>query len=354
MNVNLDLRPVTPERIRRVFDAIPEIEVTTARRDRIEIDGKKRDLVILPRPQHGLWPDLDTDAKELARDVPRGSTGLVVAAAIPTKEREAMERAGLSWCDGRGALHLTWPGGLVHIDRTARKGSTRATGEPGAHGLGPASIRAIQVLLEHDRTEWTVGQLAQAAAISTGQAHNVLRVLDENRLVVRSGRGPQQRTIIDDRRAALDWLATIDRARRRPKAATTYLYARSDQELPCKFAAAANDAGLPYAITSAAATTLLGAPALSRVVVVKVRVGGLDAPDALARLGLEHLDAEDAGRGANLELWTDTGELGIFNAQDVDGIKVAPNIRVWLDLAREGGRGQDAAQVFREQIVERA
>jgi hypothetical protein len=352
MKIVIELEPGTPERIRRVLGSVLELDVTDGRSSTIDIDGVQRGLVILPRPQPGLWPDLDRDVKELARGVPRGSVGLVVAGTIPVAERDAVERANLSWCDGRGALHLTWPGGYVHIDRaTRRRGTGKAQGE---QGLGPASIRAVQVMLETDGTEWTVSHLAQTAAISVGQAHTVLRVLEENGLLRRAGKGPLQRSEITDRRAALDWLASIDRARRRPKAAATYLYARTSDEVLKRFAALANEAGLPYAVTGAAASNLVGAPALTRVPVAHVRVGVLEAVDALHRLNLEHLDAEDAGRGANLELWTDTGELGVFGAKEVDGVRVAPLIRIWLDLAREGGRGEDAAQIFREQIIERA
>lgn len=352
MKVAIELESGTPERIHRVLASVPELEVTAGGRTRIDIDGTKRGLVILPRSQPGLWPDLDRDAKDLARSVPRGNVGLVVAGSIPVTEREAIERADLSWCDGRGAIHLTWPGGYVHIDRTTRRRATDKT--QGAQGLGPASIRAVQVLLEIDGTEWTVTQLAQSAGISVGQAHTVLRVLEENGLLKRSGKGPLQRSEVTDRRAALDWLATIDRARRRPKAAATYLYARTLDEVLRRLAGLADEAGLPYAVTGAAAANLLDTPVLTRVQVAHVRVGVLNAVDALHRLGLEHLDAEDAGRGANLELWTDTGDLGVFGAKEIDDIKVAPNVRIWLDLAREGGRGEDAAQIFREQVLERA
>lgn len=352
MKIAIELEPDTPERIYRVLASVPELEVTTGRRARIGIDGTKRGLVILPRPQPGLWPDHDCDAKELARSVPRGSMGMVVAGSIPITEREAIERADLSWCDGRGAIHLAWPGGYVHIDRTTRRRATEKA--RGAQGLGPASIRAVQVLLEADGTEWTVAQLAQSAGISVGQAHTVLRVLEENDLLKRSGRGPLQRSEITDRRAALDWLAAFDRARRRPKGAATYLYARTPNEVLRRLADLAEEAGLPFAVTGAAASNLLGTPVLTSVPVAHVRVGVLEAVDALHRLGLEHLDAEDAGRGANLELWTDTGALGVFGAREIDGIRVAPNVRIWLDLSREGGRGEDAAQIFREQVLERA
>jgi hypothetical protein len=288
----------------------------------------------------------------LATQVPRGAVGLVVAATIPARERDAIEEVGLSWCDGRGALHMTWPGVMIHIDRGAARPALppKTTGQT---RLGPAGIRALQVLVEDRDDDWTVSRLSQRAAISTGQAHNVFRALEENRLVTSVGKGPQQRRVLTDRRALLDWLATLDGARRRPEAAATYLYARTHNEVVARFAERAREAGLPYAVTGAAGSLLLGVAVLSNITVTHVRVGALDAQDVLARLGLEHLEAEDAGRGMNLELWTDTRELGTFRARDVGRVRVAPPVRVWLDLAREGGRNTDAAQLFREQVLER-
>ncbi len=351
MKTIVELDAEIPERVRRALASVHELEITDGRTLSIHTDGETRRLTILPRPQPGLPPDLALAAEDLARHVPRDNVGLVVAGAIPITEREAIESAGLSWCDGRGALHLAWPGVYVHIDRGARRQAQRKAGGP--QGIGPASLRALQVLIGSDEDWWTVSQLAQVAAISVGQAHTVLRALERNNLLRRAGKGPLQRSAITDRRSALDWLATIDRARRRPKAAATYLYARTPEEVLDRFAELAADAGLPYAVTGAAASHLMGAPVLTRVLVAHVRVGVLEAPDAMHRLGLERLDAEDAGRGTNLELWTDTGELGTFGAGEVSGIKVAPPIRIWLDIAREGGRGEDAAQIFREQVLER-
>jgi hypothetical protein len=163
-----------------------------------------------------------------------------------------------------------------------------------------------------------------------------------------------QRRVVSDRAAALDWLAGVDGRRRRPAAAATYLYGRTIDDVLQRFAARAQSAGLSYAVTGAAGAHLYNASVVSRIVVTQVRVGAATALDALTRLELEHLEADDAGRGSNLELWTDTGELGIHHAETIGEVRAAPPIRVWLDLARQGGRSADAAQLFREQIIERA
>ena len=220
MKITVELTAGTPARLRSALTSFPEVQVVTGDRYRIGVDGIERPLLVLDRPPRDL--ESDEAAKGLALRVPDGAVGLVVAGSIPLPERDAIERTGLSWCDGRGALHLAWPGVLVHIDRGARRGQRTVPESP--VGLGPVGLRAIQVLLDTgEEEEWTIMRLAERAGISTGQAHKVFRALEENRLITTIGTGPRQRRRLNDRRGALDWLATIDRARRRPAGSGTYL-----------------------------------------------------------------------------------------------------------------------------------
>ncbi len=57
----------------------------------------------------------------------------------------------------------------------------------------------------------------------------------------------------------------------------------------------------------------------------------------------------------NLDLWADAGELGTFSAETIHGravpVRVAPRVRVWLDMIRLGGRDADAAALFKEQAL---
>ncbi|MBF6555095.1 MAG: hypothetical protein IVW52_02870 [Acidimicrobiales bacterium] len=351
VKATLRLEPSELDRYRGVFASVPELIVTEGTEDRVEVGDQHRPLTILPRLPVGSDPTLA--AHHLASTIPGGAVGLVAARSIPYKERDALEVAGLSWCDGRGALHLSWPGTLIHIDRGGRRRVTNETAGEDDSRLGPTGIRAVQVLLDGTDDEWTVNRLAEQARISVGQAHNVFRTMEQNRLVHAVGKGPKQRRVIDDRGAALDWLATVDGARRRPQGAATYLYARTDQEIARRFAEKASEVGVTYAVTGAAGSNLLGVPVLNRIIVTHIRVSGLKPTEALARLGLEHLEADDAGRGMNVELWNDVGEVGTFAAAPIDDIRVAPAVRVWLDLLRQGGRNRDAAQIFREQTLER-
>ena len=351
MKLTLHLGRSDLDRYRAVFASIPEVVLSEGSIDLVEIDDHDHRVTMLPRLVVGADPNLA--ARTVAQTVPPDTIGVVAARFVPYQERDALELAGLSWCDGRGALHLSWPGTLVHIDRGGRRQVGQQIVGREEFRLGPSGIRAVQVLLEGTDSEWTVNRLAENARISVGHAHNVFRAMEQNRLVHAVGKGSKQRRVLDDRSAALDWLATVDGGRRRAPSTASYLYARTDQEVARRFAEMASEAGVTYAVTGAAGSHLRGFPVLSRIITTHIRVGMLQPADVLERLGIEPFGADEHGRGTNLELWSDVGELGSFAAESYDGIRVAPAIRVWLDMRRQGGRNQDAAHIFRDQALER-
>ncbi len=347
MRGRVQLTPESPPLYRAALASIPEFVVTAGRDDRIELDGDERRLTLLSSPLQTSGGD----ALHELRPKP-GTVGLVVAASLTKAERDGIEQAGLSWCDARGAVHLRWPGLYFHVDHgTRRIIPTRKEPSP---GLGVASIRAVQTMLSAPEAPWSVSLLAKEAALSTGQAHNVLKVLERNRLVRAQGSGPRIRRYLRDRDETLQWLASIERGRRQPEKAAGYLYARTFDDLIERFVKRASEAKLTYALTAASGAIALGHAVLTNPLVLQARVGPLDATHSLGQLGLERLDAEDAGRGMNLELWSDSGELGTFRSEEAGRARVAPRVRIWLDLVRQGGRSADAAELFKEQGLDRS
>lgn len=281
---------------------------------------------------------------------PPGLVGLVVDRSISRDDRERLERSGLSWWDLRGAVHLQFDGALVHIDRTpARSGAPVRSQHP---HLGPVGTRAAQTLLiRDDVAHWSVSELSALADVSVGQAHTVLTRLEDLGFVESVGRGRSKKRLIRDREGALDWLRTSESRLRTPSASQSYLYARNEMDLVRKFDALAARADIRYAVTSSMGARLWGVPVTTSVI-TRVRVNADDLDAVREAMGMPFLDTDEAGRGANVELWSDKGDVGTHDAVDIDGVSVAPQIRVWLDLARQGGRYEDGADLLREQILE--
>lgn len=347
MKGTVQLSSKVPPLVHAAFASIPELDITTGSDEFVELGGFRQRIRIIPKTS-GLSAALEDE-----RPLPPGTTGIVVARSLTGPERASIEEAGLSWCDSRGAIHLVWPGVYFHVDR-ARHAPSKA-GRQSHPGVGLASIRGIQVMLAKPEAPWTVAQLARAAALSNGQAHNILTTLEANRLLRTEGRGPKQRRYVQDRGETLEWLADIERTRRRPQAAASYLYARTFEDLIDRFADRAESAKLSYALTAGSGATALGHRVLTNPIVLQVRVAHIDPRQALDLLGLAPLEAEDAGRGMNIDLWADVGELGTFAAETVHRpavpVRVAPRVRIWLDMIRLGGRDADAAALFKEQAL---
>ena len=306
----------------------------------IEADGHRRPVWVLERasrlPSH------------LSRAVPDGWTGLIVGRGIPADERDELERSQLSWWDLEGGLHLDLEG--RRIDRESTPPRTRgssATGRSSERGLGPVGRRAAQLLLtEPTPSVWSVTRLAERARISAGQAHNVLALLERDGVLEAVGRGASKRRVLSRKDPLLGRLRISESLLRPPSGLFAHLYSHNDREVTQKLATAAASAGVDYAVTSTMGSRLWGVP-VTTTDIVRVRVAADDLLRVAFLLDIEDLPSRD---GANLELWTDTGLVGTAASVDIEGVRVAPAARVWLDLLRQGGRYADAADLLWEQL----
>jgi hypothetical protein len=124
--------------------------------------------------------------------------------------------------DAAGSVHLeATPGLLIHIDPGA---SPRVGGLAPPKGLGVVAIRMIQQLLtDHDR-DWTVTELADVAGTSMGQAHNVLRRLDQEGFLDEERDGKARRRRVTNPTDLLDWLARVPAARKFHARQRAYLH----------------------------------------------------------------------------------------------------------------------------------
>lgn len=212
-------------------------------------------------------------------------------------------------------------------------------------GLGSVGIRTVQVLLTLPDRPWTIAQLAEAAAVSIGQAHRVAGLLHAADLLETQGAGPRKRRRARDRAALLDWLARQPTARRIYAQRACSLYARSPRELASRVTDRLEASGITHAFSSALAAALLGAgpTAVPRAILRIDPEVPLDA--ALGVLGAAATD-----RGANLVLRADTGRVGVHGRAHLEGAWLAPKVRIYLDLLGER-RGEDMAAQFRELVL---
>ena len=270
---------------------------------------------------------------------------LVTSSYIRADLREELERRGLGYLDRRGNLHLPWQNGIVHVESSTAGHHGFASGPaPHVAGLGVHGVRAVQALLS-EGDDQQVTHLAGVAELSLSRTHSVLQLLESEGLVRVTGKGPATRRHVIDKSRLLDWLAAQPVARRRERQMLVALYARTPSEAWNLITQRLDRAHIPHGLTGGAAAAALGAGPTS-VMVSPVRISPHFSLDDAATA----LESEKTERGANVRLIRDTGMLGSAHTIEHDGVRLAPQVRVYLDALSER-RGEDIAQNFRERVL---
>jgi hypothetical protein len=265
---------------------------------------------------------------------------LLIADETTAEAREILERHGVAVIDGLGNAHVELPGLLLHLEG---RPSPRRSGAPRTRLSGKAALVAQALLLRREDA-WHVGRLAQEAGVSVGLAHRVVARLEGEGVVIAEGSGPRRVRRIADPGALLDLWAeeNVDR----PVRTQGYLLAQTPQRLIAKLATSLSGAGIDYAVTGAAAASLL-APFLTAIPVVEVWVNAKTAPEVL----LAATDAEPVADGANVVLLQGKDDAPLMFHEKVKDVCVANRFRLYVDLLRDPRRGREQAEHLRHEVI---
>lgn len=333
LRMNLGPQVYFPRDVAPWLDGTPGVHLVSDQTARLEVEGQPPLPLSLLRRTSILPPSVAVGAV------------VHVASRFSPSERQDMEKLGLSYVDTVGHLHLSFRDVLVHIERPSRTRWPTVTGaDPLGSPLGPASMRVAFAMLDSPK-ELSVPSLSAKAGVSAGQTHLMLKRLEDAGLVERSGRGPHTERTLKNRTQLLDLLQAQFIRQRRIPIRRAYVYARRPEEL---WRHVAQALGPRAAISGAAGATLLAGPAVGLTAVQRtlVRISPEFAMDEV----FQALEAKAADAGANVLLMPDRGGLGTTTGREVDGVRVAPPVCVYLDCLREP-RGEDLARQFREAAI---
>lgn len=277
------------------------------------------------------------DIRSILAEANRHPGLVVVARRMSPGARDALSAAAIGWADEAGAAEIAL--GFLIVSRTGR-----AEGPPKKVDRWTPSVVAVaEALLCGTRA--TVNATTAATGLSTGSCIAALRTLT-TRGLLRSdvSRGPASARTVIDRQALLQAYATAAQAQA-PKLSLRAGVSWRDMvtgvlELGRKWEAAQ----LAWAATGTVAATVL-APHLTSVNAAEVFVDA-NTPAALEAAGaLCGLRAMEGGRLLLRPFPTmATRQL----SRDVEGLRVAPWPRVYVDLQNVGVRGEEAAEHLRE------
>lgn len=340
MDVTFELARDVPARTSNILAALPSVTVLTGQeRNALRVNGRSWPLALISgglRPfGHATVPMLTSFADD--------KLGFVVADRLAMHVRNELETAGCAYADGTGAAHVMLPDLYLHIEGRTSRRKDRA---PIRAGLGVVAVRAIQCLLAEPTRQWSVPDLAHAAACSTGEAHRVLTRLQTEGLVSASGRARTLRRTVNNPGDLLDWLSTVPSARRIRERRYAFVYSPDPAALTTYISAYGIEANLTYAFTGAAAAHIYGATVTTAIPVITLRIAAdVSLDDACVRLHAEQVDI-----GPNLLLVRDLGDVGTHERKFNGPVPISLPVRVWLDMLDEP-RGEDAAALFREAVI---
>ena len=270
-------------------------------------------------------------------------TPLVLIAGDTTgRTREILGEHGIAFVDGLGNAHLELPGLLFHLEGRRRPRGTRADLPP-TRLRGKAGI-AVQALLLAPERAWQVGELADEAQVSGALAHRVLTRLEGEKVVVAEGAGPKRIRRVTNPTALLDLWAeeNVDR----PMRTLAYLLAQTPAQLMHELGSGLGHHGIDYALTGAAAGSLV-APFITAVPVVEVWVQATAAPEELC----EAAGAEPVTDGPNVVFLQAKDDAPLAFREQADGLSVVNRFRLYADLRQDPRRGREQADHLRQEVI---
>jgi hypothetical protein len=264
---------------------------------------------------------------------------VVVARRLSPGAREALSEAGVGWVDETGAAEIAI--GTILVSRTGRPPKPPAR----SARWTPAVLAVAEALLCGTRA--TVSATEAATGLSTGSCTNALRTLTDLKLLEADAeRGRASARRVADSDALLASYAAAAGSVAEPLSLQVGVTWRDPLSGLAEVGRVWDRADASWTATGAAAASVI-APYLTAVTATDVYV------DADTIVGLEAI-AADAGlrpiEGGRLTLRPYPTVAVRRLAAEVDGIRVAPWPRVYVDLRTSGVRGEEAAEHLREVI----
>jgi hypothetical protein len=271
---------------------------------------------------------------------------LLVADETTADARKILEEHGIAAVDGLGNAHIKLPGLLLHLEgrpKTRTTHPTKPENLPPARLRGKASVIA-QLLLLRPQHHWQITPLAAEAGVSPTLAHRILTRLEREGVVTSEGRGPNRFRGLSDPAALLDlW---VEEEREDPTPAFGYLLAQTPRQLISALAENLASKEILYAMTGAAAASLL-APIVTAIPIVSIWVQANVSNAAL--FGAAR--AEPVTDGQNCIFLQANDDAPLAFRELVGDIWVVNRFRLYADLRADPRRGVEQANHFRHEVI---
>ena len=264
------------------------------------------------------------------------ATPVIIAPYLSPSSRTLCREHGVSFLDFEGNAHLTF--NTVYIDRSVAERPSVERRELKSI-FTPKSARVLRVLFRDPRLTWRVTELAEAASVSLGHVSNVRTALRDREWAEIVPEGLR----LKSPGALLDaWKAVYEPPVSQSLRFYTTLHgAEFDRHARAAFAALPQESNAALASYSAA-----------HWIAPYARTGTqFFYADAHAVETLEReLKLSSTAKGENIIVSVPKDEgvfLDVF--EPAPGMRVTSPLQTYLDLAKSGERGEEAAEHLRHQ-----
>lgn len=302
--------------------------------------GRMVELDVDARRMTGVWLG-EGSLRQIREILDRGTDrpDVVAARRLLPGAREALSAAGIGWVDESGAAEIA-TGGII----VSRSGRPSTTAERSSRWTS-AVLSVAEALL--CGTGATVSAIQSTTGLSTGSSVNALRTLSELGLLTSSiGRGPSSGRRVADPDALLDAYAVAAASLAPSLSVRVGVTWQDIVEGVAGLGRRLDGAGIDWALTGAAGAALI-APLLTNITTAGMYVDAntIAQLEAIAReMDLRPID------GGRLTLRPFPTRTARLLASTTQGVRVVPWPRLFVDLAGEGVRGEEAAEHLRETI----
>jgi hypothetical protein len=294
---------------------------------------------------------IETKASGFPRDALRAATrleqvtrsdndeavGFFIAPSITPSARAFLKEKSIGYWDKSGSLYLNLNAAYFDIERPYE---TAVRSLPKNVFAGQAA-QVVHTLLIHPDRNWSIKDLADHAMVAPSHGHQVMTALEERGIVEKSGKGPQTRRRLTDPATLLDeWAASSSLA---GYAIEHYFMWAGEGRVSSRVAAILEEKGVQYALT-ATSGALHRAPFVWQESEATILAQNRrDLRVDLAASGMHSVDD-----GANIVILLTDRQSPFQYRNRVDGLWVASDIQIYLDLMHWPQRGKEQAAHLRQ------
>lgn len=333
--------------LNRALDGLAIVEAVETKEDpaRVLIRGRARSYRLRALWAGAGWPaDVDRATRHLGEEWP--SDLVVVARNLSVGSREMLDRKGASWVDGSGDAHIVGRDLLVVRDAKRQPDVDRR-----AFSWSPSAVSIAEALLNRDSPYGIrTSELASITGWSTPQVSQVLGAFDAEGWTTKWGpqRGPGASREIADAARMLDAWAEEMSAAKLERRFAERIFDNPMRFLADELAPTLDKYDIDWALTGWAAAEQL-APLATVVPTLQVYVEER-ALRGLLTMVMQDIPIHEVDSGGRIEFRGAEPRL-LKLARRRDGIPLAAAPRVFADLRALGGRGEDAAEHLREEVI---